>query len=1142
MRRVSSVVVALTIALDVSAAHSQDIFRRDILLLPTGATFKGPSDQHGTPQAFLPQAIDNAGYIYNAGQGGVQCYHPSDPDATLRIFKGDNFYDANGSLRGLLGSFVQTTADGTGVEAAFVPAQLDLPGTNFERVRVFRFDCTMLSFDGQGGTGGRRVGGDIRANDDPLFARTFGTTFIKRGPNTFCFATSGVVCIDLSGETPSATQIVTPSALDALIEPAHIDWVQGISPIVQDWWLTSLMSLPDGRVYFIADFEYGSNVRATKRLRYIVERRADGTLDARFGPVMQSIGSFGLTPLETAGQLLYHAGLDALLAWPVTRNEFSWTSWYQGLAGWEGYGFRVLPVGAPGAKDLGSGYLGLSVPLSPLLERCVDAGGACSPLGAVIFDGKLLVSVKASGNPNTLDAEIYEVYFDKDRLDLDDDGLSAAEERGVGTSDTQPDSDFGATPDGIEVHVSETDATSARGEPSRTRADPPFGMVSYVPSPLIQKKLPALDYDAMQPLSTLTSGIAGPMCMGGACYGPGGDVVFRYPADRTDTGLAVVSFDGTFIMLDTPAGLVRFWFDDGREELAVTRAAFDGFVPTSQFTRKFIPIDGVRTWLISNGSDHPERYPATVALAEGDDITVIYDHARSQRDSGLRNAAGEPVADIGLNVFDTIEILGWNDVTEQLHIGVYANWETYLLGVGADRTVTVLSRARALKGINGEERAYLHGQLSFGPPELPLYIRPSGHGDFFTSGNVMEPYGGFLPTGGTAHIVHERETGQFQVTPLERVPLGIWGDVVLEVVCCGYVEDGFFELVRYDQSVAPGDLLVLRPGGTGGSMLSRIGPRGGIADLWQSDSQDIVGIAGMDLAQDGSMRLCVADEGAGMLWELEPAGPRGAPEIIRYSEAVSGIVDCAYETDGTLRVLARDPARTLLRPAGDDFASLMPGDAMTPNPDPIELVRAPDGTLETRREDDGLRGKAYLPDGRALTMGEGDFTLLVEGGAAVGLPPLVFQNYLPGAGIGSAHAARVSFAVRPDGLVVVVSHHAEAKPPYAVLGRVYAVDVADQGVHDLIAGSLGGGGGLAIAMVPGGVGADPWTGAIETRATLPPNIPNPVVPGAPAGGALVAAEGGCATGRSSLWAAALGLLLGWVLARRAGLSSRASPT
>lgn len=1107
-------VLSLLLVLATFGAQAQDIFRRagDLILLPTGNTYRAAPDQSGNPQPFLPQVTDNAGYRYRATTAGVQCYHPDNPAESYRIFNGDNFYDANGSIRGPSGAHVALAADGNGVEAAYVQRQLDTPQSDFERLRVFRFDCSMLQFDGQGGTGGVRVGGDVRPSVDPLFVpNDFYAAFIKRGPDTFCFANAGVVCVDLSGEVPVARSLVAIDALDALLDPALIPWPRHVPPISQRWSISGLMATPDDRIFFIADFNYDVDLSLSGNVRYIIELRADGTLKPRFGPIGR-LGPLGLNPLQGVKKIMYHAELDALLAWPVEGNEFNWETWLAGNAGWSGYGLRVLPMTSAANPDPGSGYLGLSGPLTPLIERC-GTTATCFPVAAEMFEGKLLVEMLASGNPSVYATDIHELYFDPERLDLDADGLSAAEERALGTSDTRPDSDFGATPDGIEVRVCHSDPTSAVGEPSRARADAPLGTVSYVSSPLIQKALPALDFDSMHPFNTQTFGVEGPLCMGGACYGPGGAVVFRYPDERSDTRMAVVSYDGTFVMLDTPAGLVRFWFADGREELAVSRADFDAYVPTSQFTRQFIPIDGKRTWLISSGLDHPEQYPAAIALAEGDEITVVYDQNKVLRDSGLINEAGVPIAGAGQNLLSTFEVIGWNHVTEQLHIGIYTTWETWLIGLGADHSLTVLSRASAMKGINGEQPDWLRGNATGAPPEFPLYIRPTGHGDFFTTGSVMEPFGGFSPTHYPLQIIHESATGQPVPAP-DRGPRGIWGDVILEIVCCNFFEDGFYERVRYDQSVSPGDLLVLRPGETAvGSMLSRIGPRGGLSNLWSSDFSDIKEAVGMDLAPDGSMRLCIADAGSGTLWELEPAGPRAAPEVFRYAQDVPGITDCAYEADGALRVIAKNPARTLLRPAGDDFAELVPGPTMAPRPDPIELVRKPDGSIETRLAGDGLRGKTYLPDGRAVTMAEGGFDLVVEGGDTLGLPPPIYQNFLGGPGYNLDHPVDVALAVRPDGLVVVLPHNAEVTNNYAVLGRPYAVDMTTRGIHELVVGSLGGAGPLAIATVPGGSGADPWTGAIggSRTVTLPPDVSAPPLPSAPQGGESVAAEDtGCA--------------------------------
>jgi hypothetical protein len=258
------------------------------------------------------------------------------------------------------------------------------------------------------------------------------------------------------------------------------------------------------------------------------------------------------------------------------------------------------------------------------------------------------------------------------------------------------------------------------------------------------------------------------------------------------------------------------------------------------------------------------------------------------------------------------------------------------------------------------------------------------------------------------------------------------------------------------------------------------------------------------------MRLCVADDGAGMVWELEPAGPRGAPEVVRYSAPVPGIVDCAYDADGTLKVLAQNPARLLERPAGDDFADLQTGAPLAPNPEPMELIRDAEGGVEVRRRGDGLRGKAYLPDGRALTIAEDDTLLSVDGAPVLSVGLATYDDKGP-------RAARVAMAVRPDGLVVVTAHHAPQVPPYGTLGYTLAVDLATGTAWNLGADGFDAALGVGLVRVPGGVAADPWTGAAvgDAPRVVPADVEPPTVPLPPSGGEKIeTVTEGCSATRS----------------------------
>ncbi|MFO0745133.1 MAG: hypothetical protein U1F43_05560 [Myxococcota bacterium] len=1068
-------------ALTSARASAQDLFGvpgnprlvASGLSVPDGATLLGE---------------DAAGYVYYA-QGGLACHHRDDP-ATAYYLPEQSFFDANGTrtnayVAGLI------TPDGSGIEVAFVP--FGGQTRPLEALRLFRVSCADLK---PGGAGATALGGTILRSDDPLLDNLRAADFVRLDSGALCFAANppsgaafashapspyGIVCIDPATSPPTVTQLVDSADLDGAldVDPGLAAGPSFLPLERQSWSLSALAAARDGRIFFIASRSYqwgeGSAVNASHG--YVVERRADGTLALHFGPA--SLTSWG--PLSGASQLVYSADLDAMLT-RVVDQEHNWAAYADlvdtGFAGptwgWTGVGLRVFPLDAPG-----SGYIPLSHAVAQR-HGCTTLIPYCGQLSQLRLlahgDETLLTVTRLSGNPNLPNFEIDALALDEAELDLDDDGLSAAREAAAGTWDTVADSDRGGSPDGLEVDFAKSDPLDADAEPARLAGV--RGSLRYVPSPLIAKHLGGVSGDDVRSERPRTVGGDNPLCVGGRCFGPDGALVATYPVDKKLGGTSpVIAADGSFIMLHTAAGLERYYFADAREELAVSAADLDAYVPVwSPDALHVLPLDATRTIIACDGAVDPERFPAIVALADGAAIRVLYDHAQAQRDSGLTVATLDSFEPNDAGVMASISIIGWNADTQRLHLGVRGNWDSWLIALGLDGQATIIGRGRALEGMN--QPGPISYTMSLAPPPLPDYLLPTGHGDYFASGGVMEPFGGYLPGHSTT------------ISNMDLPPLAIWGDVLLDTVCCGFDQDGFYELVRYDERVSPGDVLVVRhlDGTSPGVMLFKSGPRGGLAELWHAPLRDVGDVGGIDLAPDGSLRLCIADRSHDVVWELEPAGPGGVPEIIRYTADVPGIRDCAYDADGSLRVLAIGPARVEVR-AGD-FGDLAVAETLPSAPAPIELVRKPDGSNEVRVKD-GLRGKAYLPDGRVVTMRDDDMVLRVDDvplAAGDFGARLVYQS--ANIDYGPTHPARVALALRPDGLVVVAPFDGEMRPPYALIGRVMLVGQrADDYSGPLAVGDYFAHEGLGLTVVPGGSNADPWTGRAPP-VVEPPGAPS----------------------------------------------------
>ena len=372
----------------------------------------------------------------------------------------------------------------------------------------------------------------------------------------------------------------------------------------------------------------------------------------------------------------------------------------------------------------------------------------------------------------------------------------------------------------------------------------------------------------------------------------------------------------------------------------------------------------------------------------------------------------------------------------------------------------------------------------------------------------MTPYNGFLPGFAT-----------WYGDPTRPV-VGGWSDVLIE---------GGAELVRYERDVLPGDVLIMRAGlnGHAGAMLFKSGPRGGVVELWGPD-RAIGDVTGMDLARDGSMRLCVADAVNEVVWEFAPAGPEGPPELVRWVADVRFVLDCAYDDDGSLRVLAVDHVAV----RSTELGELMRVQDLSG--DPIELVRDATGANVVRSAD-GLRGKVYLPDGRAVTMSDDTFTIAVDGSEVMAIPNLIYQTLaIPR---DPKHPTRIQMAVRADGTIVVAPRDAAPLLPYASLGNLLLVDLNGAsptytflGEHEYTAQY-----GVGLAVVPGGSAADPWTGRLPDAAE-PAGAPSIDSLSEAPSSEVAPKDGGCSGGALAPLLG-LALLVGPIASRRRATSS-----
>ena len=980
--------------------------------------------------------------------------------------------------------------------------------------------------------------------DFPVFAAGAWSTVMRVAPSGELCAwfEAGLLCMDPA--RPGAAGVRRPIAtadLDARL-PVDPGWDQFVllgdgRPVSHKAWrVLDIAPVPDGRVFALVSQgivgpESSPGVRASFSLIWLVAVGPDGALEVRFGPHTYQgelylpgggsdpTGAFGF--FADARQLAYSSRLDAIVV-PVVAQDLGWLYENDEYAYHSGPGLQVFPLSEPGR-----GYLSLASPIA-------RAQAGSYPVSITFMrepGGDLALFVDHPQAPIVDPRSLQRLDFDPTALDLDADLLSAAEEATLGTSDYHSDSDGSGTLDGVEVHLAGTDPTDWSDDPAL--AVEHAGDVTYSMSGLVASVLP----DIGGTLWTSALGPGGPLCVGGRCYGPGGEVVTTFPdldqaRDPLHWSQPITSASGEFVVTWNHDGLTRTWFHDGRRELylpqATVTAVAEGIMPSTLSPWQPWPIDARLTYF-SGGPDSGVIGASQLILCEtGVGCRVHFDIAEARCDSGLGPCDTGTAADRRVDDLTTpsFKVLGWEPVTRRLHLRVKGLQDGWLVGIHETEPPLVIERAVTMGALNST--ATRVSPAFPGPPyvRFPWWQVALPNGESLTDNGLVTPFRSYLRTA-------------FNVTNW-GAPLPIWDDTLLS--------DGD-ELVRLEHRLDPGDIVMVRTSfasvGDAGAMLYKSGPRGGLARLWRGTEAAILDPGDIDVTADG--RLCVPDRGRGQLWLYEPADPAlRVPSVLSESVPIPGAVACLFDGDEVL-VLTREPVA--LRRYRPKTGALT--DEPTPSVagEPLELLRTPSGTLEVLGTGDGLRGKAYTDTGEPVTMSATDFTLKVGGEDRADLLKLVYIDLEAPPEPG--WPARARLVARPDGFIFVMAYDAAAYPPTMSIGRLLAVDPKGGGPYLAGPDEFDASAGAGLAIVPGGSAASPWRYALTDgeREVVPPPDPNdpdpdpidpnaPVPPEAPTGGeAIDTKEPGCGGGGVSD-------ALGWCLLaitarlRRARLGQR----
>ncbi|MEZ4268841.1 MAG: hypothetical protein R3F39_21000 [Myxococcota bacterium] len=990
-----------------------------------------------------------------------------------------------------------------------------------------------------------------------------------------CVATrDGIVCVEVSG-APAVRLRMPLSALDAI--PAapiaqSLGWdpVYGFGPNAETWTLGPIAGAADGRVWFVADRQFvqvpeqgPSTVRQTAR--YVIELGADGQkLTVLDGPHV------GEGPLSAVTHLGFDSRLGALVAFPGPQWDPVALSYYGGGDGTGGvlsgqrpfFGLSMRVIAVDGS---GAGYVSLTDSVARRL-RCVagNGGGLGKALtaGSCFFGtvapalavaasaGPPKVGLAFAGGPVDTGAAPGMVFgsvdFVVDRLDLDGDGLDAATERGLGTSDFSRDSDGGETNDFEEHVVAGTDPTAPVDDPSLV-GGARRATVIYSQSTDISRHLPAMSELAGQPAQT--PGSAGPACSRFRCYGRDGAVLVDF-SDLAATGPAVRSVDGSFVVVPTGPGLVRVFIADGRRELYVSGPEYLALLPAGAI----VPVDVTRTWLVSLDQ-------AKVALfVDGEAPRVLLDVEAERCAAGLGQCdkRAKPATELFVNYINgfptyvpmptedvrSVGYIGYNDVLGRIELFVQGTLEAWWVGVDESGPV-VVARGRELAGLNA---AKLPESLATARALPPAFFMATGHGDFLTDTNVRDPWLGSRST----------LSRQESFEPFGTRPFTAWDGVMLRGVSVNGVSQ-LSELVRYDEGLDPGDVVYLAevawPYGEGTSetdrlprtMLYRVGPRGGAVPLWEMGRRDILRPVSVAVAAAGWMCIVDSRDVAGFPGDagarvtlLGPLPTRGGIPGQPYGALeLADATACAFDDDGALLTLHTSPPRIERRTSSaagpgtgaPTTTALALPDGLPPDARPASFFHSATGFEANWSGGQYASASALLDDGRVARIDHGGLTIdgtpahpRLAGYIGTGLYPSTAPLY------GSP-----TLIDRGQGDLVIV-------------GLAYPAVGMNLGSGELWDLTPEWGRVRAIARVPGGERAhavDPWTGRPVTRTPIvvevgPGGEPAPAVPVAPVapeidGSERIEASGCGGGGDGSPWAAV------WVWVLAGGLAQRRRP-
>ncbi|MCC7383320.1 MAG: hypothetical protein IT384_15900 [Deltaproteobacteria bacterium] len=953
----------------------------------------------------------------------------------------------------------------------------------------------------------------------------------------------GIACF-AAGNPLDVERTIRASELRAQLVPASVMWSSlfpEISPTASEVALRFgvMAGSADGSLYSIFEIELGDGAQIAL-IRYLVERMAAGTVALRYGP--EALVRTGPSPTNTevrkalsrVSALAVDESTQTLFAFPRSGRRLIMPRWMSHPI-FDGLGAATWPLHAVSGED---GTRVGHLELSQVFQQSLGNPGNPTQVAMKTSASGRVLFTAATGE--------YQLAYEPDAIDMDEDGLSASEERTLGSSDYAGDSDGGGLRDGIEARVYRTNPSLASDDADRLRRHTTD--VEYAYSPLIRERL-----DVETHRQTWSSNF---LCGGGSCWDRSGRQVLtgagtNGPFMTEDGTHAIANFSGTEIR--------RYDVRSGSHEMVARTGDITTLLPTGANLEP-IPGKGQRVYLVGD--------KRVVAFGDAPP-QVVFDLSAEECRSKL-GACGPASIDstlYGEDVYTNLLPLGFDPVIDRLLVLAVGHMDQVVLGVASGQAPVVLARGN----------------------ELPEYMIDTG--------------GGIYPTASVPEVMTPLATGELWATYegsvgfvdgdysaydgpnmpfLSGLPGRGFDDSLFVNATGGPTPRGLFELVRMDGRIEPGDVMsfsgpnsidpgTFQPSRTRtGPYLYRVGRRGGVSPLFDTygapgSFADFGAVRGMRVSVDG--RICAAGMDGKLHELIDPDPITKVPARYNTYTSVQGATDCLYDDDGKLHVLIDSPPGIFIFDSRDQEPGALY--AITGVSTPTRFVLGADGMyriadaagplacagIQSGMLSTGSISAAGLTlgkDGALYVLERPSGALLRVDATAACTPAGVPTPLGVDAMMLYTHAAKPVFpwivanlVERPDGQFMIMPARSRLLPydpslPIDEPMYLFYFDPRDRSFevspHDFgFAGT-----GSALALVPGGAWNDPWGEAGSSGSPDAGVGSGPDGGGSAGGGGGGGDEGGCGCSstparrapRSLAWL--LGLGLGWWRARPRG--------